>query len=418
MNSFINTLTTLVNLKSQCIVLHINRRGQHSRLIIGSVVRQAQHNLVLSLAQETSVKGKLVRNVVAAHRRAHGTRATVVIRDNPRLKILAVDVDRVLEVRVRLRRVVHIRISGGSLGSSELNRKGRLLLALELSLLEVKSDGPVVDISVTDIGLGAHVVGPSTKNAPVHIVKILGHIALTDLKVNTIREVLGEVVLTPVDAVLLRLQRLGRVWLETVAVLTRGLVGGSNAPELLARRLLLPSDLCLFSLASLDLDLILGELSKDAIGVDGQTVCASLNHGNGSSAIAVEIRPVLVGVDVKNVVLEVDAALGENGDGVLGSLGKIDSNLKGTTVLGGDVVGNMLGDGVVKVGVPLGISILSGIGLGSQDIRVGGEAVEMVVLRSEGAVKAVGDVGLLLLSELLQGQGHDCLQSGLRGGWS
>jgi hypothetical protein len=42
----------------------------------------------------------------------------------------------------------------------------------------------------------------------------------------------------------------------------------------------------------------------------------------------------------------------------------------------------MLGDGVVKVGVPLRVRILSGISLSSQDIRVGREAVEMVVLLS------------------------------------
>lgn len=306
---------------------------------------------------------------------------------------------------MRLRGVVHIRISGGSLGSSELNRKGRLLLALDLGLLEVKSDSPVVDIAVTDVGLGAHVVCPSAKHAPVHIVEVLAHIALADLEVNTIRIVLGEVIRRPVDAVLLRLQRLGSVWLKAVTVLARGLVGGSNAPELLAGRLFLPGDLCLFRLASLDLDLVLGELSKDAIGVDGQTVRTSLDHGNGRSAAVVEIGPVLVCVDIEHIVLEVDTALGKNSDGVLGSLGQINPDLKGAAVLGRNIVGDMLGDGVVKVGVPLGIRILSGIGLSSQDIRVGREAVEMVVLLSAVRHVHLPELGVYLQVRMC-GQSH------------
>lgn len=71
--------TTLLNLQSQSIVLHIHRIRKHSRLVIGRVIRQAQNDLILTLLQQLGIELELVAKVVTAHRRAHSTRAALVV---------------------------------------------------------------------------------------------------------------------------------------------------------------------------------------------------------------------------------------------------------------------------------------------------------------------------------------------------
>ena len=75
-------LTTLIDLQPERIVLHIYRIRQYSRLIVGSVKRQAQNNLILTLLQQFGIKLKFVSNVVAAHGGAHSTRAALVVSSN------------------------------------------------------------------------------------------------------------------------------------------------------------------------------------------------------------------------------------------------------------------------------------------------------------------------------------------------
>ncbi|KAI6762954.1 hypothetical protein HG530_008934 [Fusarium avenaceum] len=278
--------TSLVDLQPERIILHIHRRGQHSRLIIRRIKRQAQHNLILALLQDLGIELKLVRDVVTAHRRANRARAALVIKGN----------------------------------------------------------SPVIDIAIAHILFWAWIVTLSTEYTPVYVVEILTNIALANLEVDSVREVFDKIPVTPVDAVLFRLQRLGRIRLETVTVFTRGLVGCADSPELLASRLFPPADVLLLSLASLDLDLILCVLPKNVIGIHSETVSSRLYSGNCSSAALVEISPVLVGLCIENVVLKVNAALCENGDGVLGSLGKIDLNLKRSSGLAWYIIGNMLRD--------------------------------------------------------------------------
>lgn len=108
-----------------------------------------------------------------------------------------------------------------------------MLLVLELRLLQIESNSPVVDIAIADILFRARVVTPSTKDTPVDVVEILANIALTNLEIDTIREILDEVPVGPVDAVLFRLQRLGCIKFETVTVFTRGLVRSTNSPYFL-----------------------------------------------------------------------------------------------------------------------------------------------------------------------------------------
>jgi hypothetical protein len=81
--------------------------------------------------------------------------------------------------------------------------------------------------------------------------------------------------------------------------------------------------------------------------------------------------------------LEVDAALCENGDGVLGSLWKIDIYLERSSGLAWYIVRNMLRDGVVKVGIPFRVRILCCVGLGLQDISLAREAIEVEILLLE-----------------------------------
>lgn len=94
----------------------------------------------------------------------------VNLRDDPWLKILAIDVDGILEIRVRLRSIVNIGISSGSLRTSKLYCKSSMLLVLELRLLQIESNSPVVDIAIADVLLRTRVVTPSTKDTPMDVV--------------------------------------------------------------------------------------------------------------------------------------------------------------------------------------------------------------------------------------------------------
>lgn len=190
------------------------------------------------------------------------------LRNDPWLKILAIDVDSILEVRVRLGSIVNIGVSCSSLCACELYRESTLLLMLELRLLQIKRNGPVVDIAVADVLLWTRVVTLSTKDAPVNVVEILANIALADLEVDTVGEIFDKVPVCPVDAVLFRLQRLGRVGLETVTIFTRGLVRSTNSPDFFASRFFPPMNVLLLSLTSLDFDFVLGILPKDVVSVD------------------------------------------------------------------------------------------------------------------------------------------------------
>jgi len=134
---------------------------------------------------------------------------------------------------MRLRSIINVGISSGSLRTSKLYRKSSLLLVLELRLLQIESNSPVVDIAIADVLLRTRVVTPSTKDTPVDVVEILTNIALTNLEVDTIREVLDKVPVGPVDTVLFRLQRLGCIGFETMTVFTRSLVRSANSPNFL-----------------------------------------------------------------------------------------------------------------------------------------------------------------------------------------
>jgi hypothetical protein len=121
-------------------------------------------------------------------------------------------------------------------------------------------------------------------------------------------------------------------------------------------------------------------LSKDVIGINSKTVCPRLDSRNSGAPTLVKIGPVLVGLGIEDVILEINTALCENGNGILGSLGKIDLDLKLSTALGRNVVRDVLSDRIVKVGVPFGVSILSSVGLSFEDIGLLGEFVEVEVL--------------------------------------
>lgn len=121
-------------------------------------------------------------------------------------------------------------------------------------------------------------------------------------------------------------------------------------------------------------------MSKDTIGINSKTVCSSLDSRNRGTTTLVKISPVLVSLGIEDVILEINTALCENGNGILGSLGKIDLDLKLSTALGRNVVRDVLGDGIVKVGVPFGVSILSCVGLSFENIRFFREFIEVEVL--------------------------------------
>ena len=55
----------LSNLEPECIVLDVHRLCQLRRLVVGRIVRQAQHKLVLALPEQLRVEAELVAHAVA-----------------------------------------------------------------------------------------------------------------------------------------------------------------------------------------------------------------------------------------------------------------------------------------------------------------------------------------------------------------
>ena len=303
------------------------------------------------------------------------------LRNHPWLEILPVHVNRVFQVRVRLRGVEDVRVPGSCLGTRELDGEGGLFLLLELPRLQVEEDGPVVDVAVAVVWVFTDGVRVAPEHAPVHVVQVLSHVTLTNLERHAIWEVVDEIVGRPIDPVLLRVKRMGSISLVTVLVLAAALVGRTDAEYLFAFALFCPLDLRRLLFARSHLDAILDVLPEDVIRVDGKPVRASLHPRYGRSPIAtVDLGPVLVGVRVEDVVLEVHPVLGQHGDRILGPARQLDdAQVPGAAGRRGHVVGNVLGDRVVEVRVPFRIGVLRRVSLKREQVRASREMVEVEV---------------------------------------
>lgn len=200
---------------------------------------------------------------------------------------------------------------------------------------------------------------------------------------HTIREVRGEVVIAPVDAILLRLESVLRVTRIAMKILAARAIRRAETPDLCAGGLFAPAsvghvhDLHRVLCISHNFNVVLDVVPEDVVSVDGETVGSGLNHRDGGVALGIDVGPVLVGFGVEDVVLEIDSVLGEYSEDALSALREIDMKFPGCTTGGGDVVGDVLGNGVVEVGVPLWVGELCGIGVSFQDICAFGELVEV-----------------------------------------
>jgi hypothetical protein len=114
---------------------------------------------------------------------------------------VAIDRNRVRQIRVRLRGVINVCVSCCGLRTSELNSERRFGLPLQIALSRVKRDCPVIHIAIAIVRLRTYRVSVSAENAPVDIVEISRYIALADFEVDAFREVGWIVVRGPVDAV-------------------------------------------------------------------------------------------------------------------------------------------------------------------------------------------------------------------------
>lgn len=162
-------------------------------------------------------------------------------------------------------------------------------------LINDERQSPVIHVAIAVVRLWANGVGITTKNAPVHIVEVLGFVAIADTEVDAIGKVGRVVVLGPVDAVFLRVQRMGGVALVAVAPLAAALVGSADSPELSACSLSFPMGLGVGGLAGSDDDVVLGVLAEDAIGVDGQAIGPGLDARDlYCTCTDVDVGPVLV----------------------------------------------------------------------------------------------------------------------------
>lgn len=242
----------------------------------------------------------------------------------------------------------------------------------------------------------------------MHVVEVLRVVRLADLVDDAVREVRREVVHRPVGPVLGRVQRVVRVFLVPVLVLAGTLVWHADPPQLGAAAFFGPGGGQAGGFAGDELDVVLGVLPEDALSVDGEAVRASFDGGDGDeSGLRVDVAPVLVRAGVGLVVLEVVAAGGEHGQGLDGALREVDFGFEGGAARGWDVVGDVLGDGVVEGLVPGWGVEFQGLVAEGHDVGSGCAFVEMVVellgvkfdLKclegthwSKGSIKAIRDV--------------------------
>ncbi len=156
---------------------------------------------------------------------------------------------------------------------------------------EVEPDRPVVHVVVDR--LRPEVVGVAREPAPVDVVEVFAFRALAHAEDDPVGEVGGKVPLRPVDAVLLRLQRLACVASVAVLVLARRLVGGPDPPDLGARALGRPFEGQWRRIRRHD-DVVLDEPPENPVSVHCEAISARLDHWDFHAAGAgVDIGPVL-----------------------------------------------------------------------------------------------------------------------------
>jgi hypothetical protein len=57
-------------------------------------------------------------------------------------------------------------------------------------------------------------------------------------------------------------------------------------------------------------------ITKDTLGINGQSIFAFLDTADSETPITFEVRPVLIRIRLYAIVLEVDAVRGQNGYGL------------------------------------------------------------------------------------------------------
>jgi hypothetical protein len=183
----------------------------------------------------------------------------------------------------------------------------------------------------------------------------------------------------------------------SVAIFAGTLVWGADSEDLGSLALLTPCDTDALLLAASDDDIVLGEITKDTLSVDGQSVCPSLDTRKCRGACGVNLGPVLVRLGVEDVVLKVNGVLSEDRNGLRGLAGQRYLDIKRATLRGRNVVGNVLCDRVIEVGIPRRVCVLSRVGTRLKDGSACWEVVEVVVLLPSLAVwRLIGICGVML----------------------
>lgn len=164
-------------------------------------------------------------------------------------------------------------------------------------------------------------------------------------------------------------------------IFTSRLIWSADSPKLSPSRLLNPLGLGGGGLASGDLDVVLRIPTPDSISIHSKTIRIGLDARNSDFAcLRVNVSPVLVGLGVFNVVLEVNSVCCKNSKRFLCSLWKAYLALPGTTACCWDVIGNIFGNIIVEFGIPGGISKFDSVIVEIKDSGILGPFVEMKVL--------------------------------------
>jgi len=166
---------------------------------------------------------------------------------------------------------------------------------------------------MTIVRLGTYGVRIAAEHTPVDVIEISPNIAFANVEVDAMRKVIVIIVHRPVDEILGWVQRMRRVALIAVSVLSTGFIWRTNSPEFCPCTLLLPVNVSAGQFAGPYMNVVLLVLAEDPISEHCESVCPSFHPRNlNLSAMRINVRPVLVCFRIENIVLEVNAILSQN----------------------------------------------------------------------------------------------------------
>jgi hypothetical protein len=181
------------------------------------------------------------------------------------------------------------------------------------------------------------------------------------MEVYTVGEIVGEVVDCPIQTMLLRLVGSCGITLIAVTEVAATAIWRSDAPKLSAGGFGSPCSGCNGRGACSNNDVILNILTEDSGSVYCQTVSTSRDARDGNLAAAVDLAPVLTGLGVEVVVLEVPSVARQYCNRLRNASWKTDATRPSAATRGWKITRDVLCNRVVEISIPTRVGEATGI---------------------------------------------------------